>query len=86
MKQENLIVFTNSCVILCRTRSEDLSNFLMHFLNIKGDVFKKVCGVTGVIGHWPVYYIINGLKSKNRKFLEIAKSEDSENTTHVDFG
>ena len=28
----------------------------------------------------------NGLKSINGKFLEIAKSEDSENTTHVDFG
>ena len=34
----------------------------------------------------PVYYIINGQNQKNRRFLEMAKSEDSANTIHVDFG
>ena len=32
-----------------------------------------------------MYYTINGLKSKNQDFLEMAKSEDSKNSTHVDF-
>ena len=36
-------------------------------------------------GCLPVYYRINGLKPKNRGFLEMAKSEDSENITHVEF-
>ena len=45
----------------------------------KGDAFKKVNGMM-----WPVYCIING--QKNRLILEMAKPENSENTTHVDFG
>ena len=52
------------------------------FVDKKGDVFKKFGRYVGV----PVYYGINGIKSKNRSLLEMAKSEDSENTTHVDFG
>ena len=67
--------------------SQDDQPLVREFRSImESKCFKRGCIQKSLWGYLPVYYRINGLKSKNRKFLEIAKSEDSENTTHVDFG
>ena len=47
--------------------------------------FSPFTKVNGVVCRCTIEYRISGLKPKNRGFLEMAKSEDSENITHVEF-